>query len=179
MQKPAGLIPWLQVYRLYLQAFPPSERKPFSLIWRMSRCGKTDVWCVKYQNRFAGFATTINGDNLILLDYFAVTKVFRGAGIGSAALKEILNRYTGKGMFVEIESPYEDGKDQEARLRRKTFYQACGMEPLHVLATVFGVKMELLGRGCSMDFAKYQRFYHENYSPWAAKNLLEEPYPEA
>ena len=59
---------WIRIRRLYARAFPPSERKPFSMILSMRRKGKTDVWCFYQDGRFAGFASTINGDGLILID---------------------------------------------------------------------------------------------------------------
>ncbi len=59
---------WQRVRRLYGRAFPREERKPFGVIRRMHRRGKTDVWVLRREGRFAGFASTINGDGLILID---------------------------------------------------------------------------------------------------------------
>lgn len=178
LKRPAGLLDWLQVYRLYRQAFPPSERKPFSIIIKMARKQVTDVWQLLSDGRFAGFATTINGDNLVMLDYLAVDQNVRSGGIGTQALRLLLDKYDGQGFFVEIESPFEEGDDQADRLRRRAFYRRCGLEPLAVMAVVFGVKMELLGRDCALDFDGYQAFYREYYSPWAAEHLERAFHPE-
>jgi len=124
-----------------------------------------------------GFAATINGEREILLDYLAVQQSRRGTGIGSAALRKLRERYAGKGLFVEIESPYEPGADQQVRLRRKAFYQSCGMKQIRVMADVFGVNMELLGWDCSLDFDGYKAFYHENYGSWASEHIIWKPYP--
>lgn len=171
LRKPINIIRWFQLYRLYREAFPPAERKPFSVIAKMYREGRADIWCVEADGRFAGLATTVNGGDLILLDYFAVSKECRGHGIGSAAMEEMQRIYGGKGFFVEIESTREDAPNRAQREKRKRFYQAAGMEALNVYVDVFGVKMELLGSRCSLDFEQYRAFYHDHYSPWAAKHL--------
>ena len=172
LKKP-GLLRWLQVYRLYRGTFPASERKPFSIIVNMYRAGKTDLWCMERAGKLAGFAATINGPELILLDYLAVSPEFRGQGLGTAVMKQLLEKYAGFGLFVEIESIFEDAPDLAIREKRRDFYRNCGLEPLGVVAEVFGVNMELLGRGCSLDLAAYQGFYREQYSPWAAEHIRE------
>ena len=170
---------WLRIYFLYRSAFPRCERKPFRMILSMRRRGKTDVWYYEKKGRFAGFAATINDDELILLDYLAVVKSMRGCGTGRRILRELKECYAGKGLFVEIESAYEAAPNQDERLRRKAFYINNGMQPSRVMASVFGVKMELLCWNCRVDFPGYHSFYRDNYSAWAAKNIVEADYPQA
>lgn len=169
--RPKGAKDWLNLYRLYLSAFPPSERKPFGIIVKMYRQGKSHIWCIRWGGEFLGLATTINGNDLILLDYFAVEKSCRGQGIGTKAMLALQEMYRDKGLFVEIESTLESAPDQENREKRKHFYQRSGMEDLHVCANVFGVAMELMGSRCSLDFDGYQAFYRDHYGPWAAEHL--------
>lgn len=178
LEKPKGLGRWLWIFRNYRQSFPPSERKPFSVIVNMYRRGKTDVWCILADGKMAGFASTINGAEEILLDYLAVDSRRRGEGIGSGALKAIREMYRGWGVFGEIESPYEPGEDREIRLHRKAFYLRSGMRQMNVMAKVFGVKMELIGWDCQMDFAGYKAFYRDNYGAWAAEHIEWEPHPD-
>lgn len=173
LQKPQGLNDWLRLNRLYADAFPRSERKPFSRIRQMFREGKADVWCILSEGKFAGLATTVNGDGLILIDYFAVAKRLRGRGIGRAAMECLLSMYSDQGVFLEIESTDRPGLDQALRKKRKEFYLSCGFQDLGVKAKVFGVYMELLGIRCRMDFAGYRAFYRDHYSGWAADHLEE------
>lgn len=168
---------WLKVYCLYRRAFPRKERKPFGIIRAMHRRGKTDVWVMCLAGRFAGFAATINDSDLILLDYLAVPEKLRGCGIGSMLLSALKRHYAGKGLFVEIESAFEAGPDLGERIRRRRFYLNNGMQSAQVMAGVFGVDMELLCWNCNLDFERYSAFYRDNYSPWAASNLLEKAYP--
>ena len=171
LQKARGVSAWLRVWGLYRRAFPLAERKPFSMIRRMTELGKTDTWCVMAGGRFAGLAITINGPDTILLDYFAVEKKKRGSGVGTAALKKLMEHYGGKGFFLEIESTLEAAADLAMRQRRKHFYLACGLRELGVEAELFGVNMELLGVRCSLDYTAYRNFYRDNYSQWAAEHV--------
>lgn len=171
LKKPSGICTWLKLYRLYLSAFPAAERKPFSMIVRMYRKGKTDIWCVEKGGKFSGLAITINGPDLILLDYFAVAEGCRGQGIGAAALESLMRLYGGKGFFLEIESTLENAPNLPQRQRRKAFYLRCGLEELHTTAKLFGVNMELLGVRCRMDYERYHAFYRDNYNQWAADHV--------
>ena len=173
LKKPNRAVQWLELYRLYMEAFPAEERKPVWMILKMYRKGKTDIWCVENNGEFSGLAITINSDDLILLDYFAVKKPLRGAGVGFAALKEVICFYEGKGLFLEIESTFENASNQVQREKRKQFYLSAGLKELHVTAKLFGVNMELLGIGCQMNYDSYQAFYRDNYNEWAAEHISE------
>ena len=168
---------WLQIRCLYRAAFPRSERKPFGRILSLMKDGKSDVWCYELDGHFAGFATTINAEDLCLIDYLAVHKQQRGKGVGSAMLY-LLKAHDSQGLFVEIESMYEAGEDQQERIRRKHFYTANGFVPMNVMADVFGVKMELLAWNGRLDFERYRAFYHDQYGAWAAEHILPADHPE-
>lgn len=159
------------VWLLYRSAFPRQERKPFSRITGMVKAGRADLWTIREEGEFAGFAATVNGPKLVLLDYLAVSKKYRGWGIGTAAMWTLTNHYRDRGFFVEIESTFE--KKDEVRERRKRFYVNCGMEPMGTEADVFGVRMELLGIRCQLDLEQYRSFYRDHYSPWAAEHIQE------
>ena len=168
---PKGLLQWAEIYRLYQEAFPASEKKPFSMILKMHRKGASDVWRFTINGKFAGLIITINGENHILLDYLAVDKAKRGTGIGTQILQLMQQQYSGKGVFLEIESVYEDCDNKAERLRRKHFYEKCGMKSMEVFVWLFGVKMELMGFDCRVTYEEYHRFYRDNYNEWAAKHI--------
>ena len=173
LKKPRTVLDWLRLYRVYREAFPPMERKPFGKIRKMYREGRADVWCLMVEGRFRGLATTVNGGDLILLDYFAITKGCRGQGFGTQAMKLLLETYDDKGFFLEIESTREQAQNLRERLRRKAFYENCGMLPMDTEADVFGIRMELLGVRCHLDIDGYRAFYRDHYSAWAAEHIRE------
>lgn len=170
---------WVKIYWLYHRAFPKGERKPFLVMLDLRKRGKTDVWCMLEGNKFAGFASTINDTDLILIDYLAVCKGKRGKGFGTMALQALKAAYPEQGLFVEIESVFDEGADKEERLKRKSFYLHNGFEDMKVLADVFGIPMELMAWHYQMYFQDYYRFYHDNYSPWAASHIKPMKYPES
>ena len=171
LQRPHGAADWLRIFMLYTVAFPRAERKPISMIRRMTKLGKTDTWCLMHSGEFMGLGITINGADTILLDYFAVVKHRRGSGIGTAALHALMEQYGDKGFFLEIESTFEDAPNLAQRRKRKRFYLACGLEELGVQAKLFGVNMEMLGVRCSLSYESYRNFYRDNYNEWAAKHI--------
>ena len=161
------------IFMLYRSAFPRCERKPFSRITSMVKAGRADLWTIRMDGRFAGFAATVNGPQVVLLDYLAVTKSQRGRGVGTGAMGLLNESYRDRGFFVEIESTFADAPNAREREKRKQFYVNCGMEPMGTDVDVFGVRMELLGTRCHLDFESYRNFYRDNYSAWAAEHIRE------
>ncbi len=172
---PATPLDWWRIYCLYRRAFPREERKPFSMIRKMCREGRTIVWLARTTDgrfeRFAGMASTIEGDDTTLLDYFAVSKRLRGQGYGSAFLQRLMLCYADKGLFVEIAAADQDDPTGE-KVRRKAFYLRNGLQDMHVTAILFGMRMELLGRNCALDFDAYKEFYRTYYNAWAAEHVV-------
>ncbi len=187
IRKIASAREFKNLHRLYRKAFPPAERKPFFILLTTWRRGKSDIWYAEEtlslrggtRRRFLGFATTLNGENAVLLDYLAVSEDARGRGVGSLIVRTLLNAYRGKGFFVEIESIYEPlSKNLPERMKRRNFYIKNGLSALHVVADVFGVQMELLGKDMTIDFQGYNDFYRYNYTAYAAKHVTEIAPPE-
>ena len=161
----------LKIYFLYQSSFPRYERKPFSIILDMQKKGKTDVWYIEEDKKFVALATTINGDDLILLDYFAVSKNLRGKGLGTKILKTLRNLYPDRGFFLEIEFPHSNAQNYSERIRRKNFYLSCGMSEQNVRVKLFGVDMELLGYDCNLTFESYREFDRKNYTEKVSENV--------
>ena len=169
--RPQNIAQWLRIYRLYFRAFPKYERKPFRIIRQMYKKGKSDVWYCSRGGSFAGLGITINGPDIVLLDYFAVEPSRRGEGIGSALLAKFMDMYAPRGFFLEIESTFVPAENKDERINRKRFYLNNGLEEIGTEAYLFGTRMELLGRGCVLGFEEYRNFYRDNYNQWAADNI--------
>lgn len=164
---------WRDIKKLYNEAFSANEKKPFWLIRRKHRQKAADVWVLEHKSEFSGMAITMNGEDLVLLDYFAVSPNKRDGGIGSEALCMLQKKYSDRRFFLEIESVDEPGETQKERQRRKKFYLTNGMQELGVQVTLFGVDMELLGYNCKVNFDEYRGLYFVTYGSFAAKNVLE------
>lgn len=169
--KPKGLVQWAQIYKLYQSAFPASEKKPFPMMLKMYRKGASDIWRFTREGKFAGLIITINGPEHILIDYLAVDDSQRGTGIGTEILPLMKAHYSDKGVFLEIESVYEDCDNLDQRLRRKAFYEKCGLQSMGVFVWLFGVKMELMSYGCKLNYEQYHAFYRDSYNQWAADHI--------
>lgn len=169
---------WYRLYKLYCEAFPSYERKPFSMIRSMQKKGKSDVWYFEKDGKFAGLAFTINSDDVILIDYLAIATGRRGKRIGSDIITQLQDYYQDKGIFVEIESVFAECENRDERMRRKQFYLNNGMIPMKVMVVLFGVEMELLGINCKLTYDEYYDFYKDNYGDFAAKNIKPAVYPD-
>ena len=169
--RPRGFLDVLRIRRLYREAFPRCERKPFSIIRAMEKKGKTDLWYFEDEVGFAGLCATINGKNEILIDYLAVAKKRRGTGVGTKMLSALIEHYRDFGIFLEIEELDPSAKNNAERIRRKDFYLRAGLTPMDTHVKLFGVDMELLGKNCHLTFDEYREFYLTNYSKFAYDNI--------
>lgn len=173
LRAPASPLDWWRMKRLYLRAFPASERKPFAVIRKRHRQGSTDVFLCLKDGRFAGLATTVNSESIVLVDYFAISEKQRSHGVGGEFFTRLMAHYAPRGLFVEIEMP--DGSPEKERRRR--FYECCGLDDLHTSADLFGVPMMMMGTRCTMDFDRYHAFYRENLGEWTSSHIR--PIPQA
>lgn len=168
----ATLRHWLEFYRLYRSAFPKEERKPISVIRRMQKDGRGEVWCFEEDGRFAGLAFAIVAEGRVLLDYLAVVKDSRGKGYGTKMLKLLQKQYADTGFFGEIEVVRPDVEDYEMKRRRKQFYLDNGLTALNIGIMLFGVEMELMSYNCTIEFDEYLEFYRKNVGEFALKNIF-------
>ena len=167
----ASLYHWHCFYNLYRKAFPKEERKPVWMIRRMQKQGKSHVWCFVENGRFAGLASTVNGDGKILLDYLAVVKDSRGKGYGTRMLKLLQEQYRDTGFFGEIEIVRPQVEDYEMKCRRKQFYLDNGLTALKVGVMLFGVEMELMSYNCTLTYDEYVDFYGKNLGTFALDHI--------
>ena len=86
-------------------------------------------------------------------------------------MKRLFDRYAPGGVLVEIESTRIPSDNPVERENRKKFYVNCGMTPLGTEVDLFGIRMELLGCRCKLDFAAYKDFYVNFYTKSAEKHV--------
>lgn len=160
-----------EIERLYLAAFPPEERKPFSLILEKREEGVMEILAIEGDDgAFCGLAITILYKDLVLLDYFAVSPELRGGGVGGAAFNMLIKRYSDHRLLLEIESTRCETADTD-KARRKAFYTRHSMEAMDFLVELFGVEMEILTYNCTVSFDEYHEIFRNIFSEKAADKV--------
>lgn len=130
-----------QIETLYLQAFPPHERRSFSQIRALLDENKCQVLSILYKEEFAGFFILLTNKEARLIDYFAIKKEFRGKSIGSRALSKLDD---GRPLLIEIEPIDHTSSNNHQRIRRKSFYENLGFESKEVLVDWYDTQFELM-----------------------------------
>lgn len=151
---------------LYFEAFPKAERKPVETLYSHQDDGYCDVFGITTEEggEFVGMITTIKGDDLIMVEYFAVAAEFRGQGYGSRILERLLDKYADTPICLEIEDTQDDqAENYTQRLSRKRFYQANGFLPMNWVSSYFGVAVELMASQEGIDFDQYIELYEPFY----------------
>ena len=62
-----------RIYKLYLTAFPESERKPFPLLIEKQEEGIVDILSIEEDGHFLGLAIMVRYLDMVLLDYLRST----------------------------------------------------------------------------------------------------------
>lgn len=111
---------------LYEQAIPASERRSLDAVRRLAGSDTHRVAVAHNDRALLGFSILYLGASVALLEYLAVDKQCRGAGLG-ALLYEDARRHAGKRpMIVEVEDDRGGGADRTDRRRRIAFYAGAG-----------------------------------------------------
>ncbi|RRD41070.1 GNAT family N-acetyltransferase [Leptotrichia sp. OH3620_COT-345] len=163
----------LNVYRLYLKAFPKSERKPFPFILLRQWKGTTEVLVIKNNNGdFLGMAISVIHSNLVLLAYFAISDNQRGEGIGSKAFQMLKERYKEKKFFLEIENTgVSEAPNINQRIKRKDFYLKNGMIELPFIIDFFGTEMEIMINNLPLTFNEYHSIYKKEFGNYISRKV--------
>lgn len=153
-----------EIKKLYKEAFPKIEQKPFFLLTFNQWRGINSIMAIEDKGEFCGLAITTEMDDRVLLMYFAIAKDKRGTGCGSQALQLLLEKYKNKKFYLEIESTNVKASNMEQRLKRKSFYIKNGLSVLDFQVNLFGTPMEVLSNGCHLSFDEYKELYIKSFS---------------
>ncbi len=148
-----------KIEKLYIEAFPEIERKPFELMVEKIGQGVEMVAIEDENGEFCGLAIMLAYGSIALLDYFAVVPEMRGRNIGSRALGLLKERYAGKVLLIEIEDTDEPSDNHADRLRRKAFYLRNGMVEMDYKVWFYGTKMQVLTNGGIVGFEAHRAVY--------------------
>lgn len=152
-----SLSAYLDIRSLYLSAFPPTERAPFSVLAAKAAKPNVDWWAIYNGDVWAGFFYIINEADLSYVFYFAIDEAQRGRGLGSGALAVLQRQYAGRRLFLAIEELDEAAENYQQRLDRKHFYLQSGFADMHARMIEGRVIYELLGIGGAVAKEEYRR----------------------
>ena len=139
------------IYSTYMTAdFPKDELKPLSHIHRMLDSGIYSCYGLFEGDRLVAYAYIVNVDGIILVDYLAVLKEFRGKGIGSMLIDLLNKLYADKKILIECENVAFASSEAEAvcRKRRISFYLNAGFVLTNISSCLYGAEYTLLCLPC-------------------------------
>ena len=145
--------------KLYERTFPRAEKKPFSLIVRLAKEGKTKIYAAEENGEFLGLAIMVMHSGVALLDYLAIEENRRNKGVGGQVIEALKVIYKDSKFILEIEDTDKDIPEREMRMRRKKFYLSHGLLVMPYKICLFGVDMEVLCYGGEIDFDEYHAVY--------------------
>ena len=145
-----------EINNLYMEAFPKAERKPMNQIIKVCQNGYGRIIPVLLDDEFVGMFITLDsdGDDILLIDYFAIKSDYRGLSLGSKAI-ELLNKMENKTIIIEIEPCVSDANNLLQRQKRKKFYENLGFKQTDINISWFGVDLELMSLNKIIDFNHY------------------------
>lgn len=162
-----------KIEALYMEAFPKSERKPWTLIVQKHQEGTMEILSIEDgKNGFLGLAIFAFDEDLALLDYFAISPGIRAQGTGSEAIQALLKKYADKRFLLEIETTKKLCEDLTMREHRKAFYLRNGLHAMNFDVLLFGVEMEILSNCDRLTFEEYLDIYLNACSPKFRDSIL-------
>ena len=160
-----------KIKTLYYEAFPKDEQKPFELISQKQAEGLVEILSIKNEENFCGLVLLAKSENLVLLDYLAIVKEFRGQKIGSEVLRILQDRFKHEKLIIEIENPNVVCDNKPERIRRKHFYLKNGLKQVPFEVDLFGVEMEILTNNQPLIFEEYYRVYYNVFGSIVVGNI--------
>ena len=145
-----------EINDLYIEAFPKAERKPMDQIIKVCQNGYGRIIPILMDDEFVGMFITLDsdGDNTLLIDYFAIKSDYRGLSLGSKAI-ELLNEMENKTTIIEIEPCVNEASNLLQRQKRKKFYENLGFRQTDINISWFGVDLELMSLNKTINFNHY------------------------
>lgn len=111
-----------QIKLLYQTAFPENEQIPWDDLIPLIDQMNLDFTTYYEDEKFVGFTIVFPHKQFNWFWYFAVKPELRGKGKGQKILTSIIEKYKGKTLVLDMESPKQKCDNLEQRIRRHDFY---------------------------------------------------------
>lgn len=146
---------WPQIKEIYLEAFPKREQKPFCILKHSAARGKVMVFTATEENTLLGFVMVIPYQNMVMVDYLAVSGKIRSKGTGSFLMQEICRHFSDKKIVLLIERLDEQAENALQRIARRRFYFKNGFTSSGIFVKGSSGEMEVLKFGADVSPAEY------------------------
>ena len=111
---------------LYVESFPPEERRAWSDVVARAECGTITLYGVRIDGRVAGLITVWHLGSVDYVEHFAIDPASRGAGIGGKVIEDVVRRAGSRPVVLEVE---RSGSNEMAS-RRIAFYSRHGFRAI-------------------------------------------------
>ncbi|MCU6747039.1 GNAT family N-acetyltransferase [Faecalicatena acetigenes] len=148
---------WKTIKTLYLEAFPKQERKPFFVLRHCIKSGKGQLFIALEKELLLGFILAIPYENMVMVDYLAVSANSRNKGTGSFLLNQLCRQFPDKKILLLIERLDETAANAQQRIARRRFYLKNGFISSQLFTTGAGGDMEILCYGETVSGEDYLR----------------------
>lgn len=145
-----------KVEALAAEAFPPEEYLPPSKLVEMAEEAGFDFHALYDGATFVGFIAVRTYRRLSYLFFLAIDSSLRSGGYGSEAIKTLLELYPGKQQIVDMEMVDATAKNNDQRIKRRSFYLRNGYQPTGHFLSYLGVDYEILCMEEHFDFYAFR-----------------------
>lgn len=152
---------WAQIKEIYLEAFPKRERKPYFVLRHSVKKKKAVVMTASDGNQLLGFTVLIPYQDMVMVDYLAVSSKIRSKGTGSYIMENVCKHFADKKIVLLIERPDDAADNREQRITRRRFYLKNGFRSSNIFITGASGDMEIMNYGGMVsreDYIRLQKY---------------------
>jgi len=146
-----------RITNLYNEAFPGNEKIPYWTLKIRVRQERAVMYNFFDDDKWVGWVYIMLERDLAYILYFAIDADNRGKGYGTAALKQILEKYKDYRVYLCLEDWNVECDDVEVRIKRHNFYKNCGMEDLPYRTIGRNVTYSLMYKGGLIPPEEFQK----------------------
>ena len=135
----------VELKRLYQTAFPEDEQIPWVDLMRLVEEMHLDFTAYYDDGTLVGFTIVYPRKSVNWYWYFAVREELRGQGRGQQILTQLLKKYDGQAMVLDMESPTQTPcPNPDQRKRRHEFYLRNGFRDTNLYRTYENIEMTIM-----------------------------------
>ena len=138
---------WKEIKKIYMEAFPKRERKPFFTLKRSVKKKKAVIMTASEENQILGLVVLIPYKDMVMVDYLAVSSRIRSKGTGSYIMQNVCREFSDKKIVLLIERLEDDADNRDQRIARRKFYLKNGFSSSGIFITGASGNMEIMNYG--------------------------------